>query len=253
MKTILLLAGAAALASAADFDWKGTVPAGKTIELKGVNGKITAETAMTGQVEVSAIKHANRSDPASVKIQVVPHGDGVTICAVYPTPKKQQQANECVPGRQGRMNNEDNDVRVDFIVKVPAGVNLAAKTVNGGIVAQHLRSNINADTVNGAVEVSSSELVQAKTVNGSIDARMGVHNWPSPLSFETVNGSISLHMPDGISANVSAATVNGAMKSDFPITVNGRFGPKKMEGKLGNGGPELKLKTVNGSVNLLKS
>src|SRR3989442_11593880 len=39
--------------------------------------------AAGSQAEVSAAKHARRSDPASVEIKVVESEDGVTICAVY--------------------------------------------------------------------------------------------------------------------------------------------------------------------------
>lgn len=251
MRTLLLFTGLAAVASAADFNWKGSVPAGKEIEIKGVNGKIDAEAAMSGQVEVTAVKTGQKSDPNSVTVQVVPHAGGVTICAVYPTPSG-KPANECAPGSGGHMNNKDNDVKVDFLVKVPAGVNLRAKTVNGGIKAHDLRGEIHANTVNGGVDISSSEVVEAKTVNGGIVARLGQAHWREPLAFETVNGSVTVRMPAGVNAMVSSSTVNGSLKSDFPITVKGSFGPKHMEGTLGNGGPELKLKTVNGSIHLVK-
>src|SRR5437879_9341789 len=85
---VALLPAAAALALAPrtaaaqrEFHWKGTVAPGKAIEIKGVNGDIRAD-AGSGDVEVSAVKHARRSDPDEVKIEVVQHGDGVTICAV---------------------------------------------------------------------------------------------------------------------------------------------------------------------------
>jgi len=51
--------------------------------IKGVSGDIRA-VASSGDVEVTAAKHARRSDPDDVKIEVVEHEDGVTICAVYP-------------------------------------------------------------------------------------------------------------------------------------------------------------------------
>ena len=57
--------------------------------------------------------------PAEVKIEVVEHAGGVTICAVYPS---SGAPNECKPGKGGRMNVRDNDVNVEFKVSVPAGV-----------------------------------------------------------------------------------------------------------------------------------
>src|SRR5579864_9508889 len=72
-------------ASAQDFRWHGSIAQGASIEIKGVNGDIVADPAVSGEVEVTAEKHARRSDPASVRIEVVPHAGGVTICAVYPS------------------------------------------------------------------------------------------------------------------------------------------------------------------------
>src|SRR2546430_12779216 len=56
------------------------------------NGDIDA-VAGSGEVEVTAVKHAHRSDPDEVKIQVVQHEDGVTICAVYPRDRKSTRLN----------------------------------------------------------------------------------------------------------------------------------------------------------------
>src|SRR4051812_21526244 len=67
-----------------DFQWQGRIAQGSAIEIKGVNGNVRAEAATGDQVEVVATKRARRSDPESVRIQVVEHGGGVTICAVYP-------------------------------------------------------------------------------------------------------------------------------------------------------------------------
>ena len=45
----------------------------------------------------------------------------MTICAAYPDVPG-QPANGCLPGDEGSTHVEDNDVRVDFTVSVPAGV-----------------------------------------------------------------------------------------------------------------------------------
>src|SRR5882762_11717845 len=81
-----------------EFHWKGKVAPGKSIEIKGVNGDIRA-VAGSGDVEVTAVKHARRSDPDDVKIEVVEHEDGVTICAVYPSDDRRE--NTCDAGRGG--------------------------------------------------------------------------------------------------------------------------------------------------------
>ncbi|MGH9900977.1 MAG: DUF4097 family beta strand repeat-containing protein, partial [Pyrinomonadaceae bacterium] len=235
-----------------DFRWRGPVAAGRVIEIKGVNGDVRAETAAGGEVEVTATKSARRSDPAGVRIQVVEHADGVTICAVYPSGDS-SRPNTCEPGSGGRSNVRNNDTRVDFTVRVPASVRFNGRTVNGGVEARALGSDVEAHTVNGGVRVSTAGLARASTVNGSITAIMGGANWAGALEFATVNGGIELELPSAASADVRAETVNGEISTDFPITVTGRFSKRNLTGTIGSGGRELRLKTVNGDVELRRT
>jgi len=241
-----------AVAQTADFRWSGALPQGQTIEIRGVNGDVSAVPSADGAVRVEGTKRARRDDPESVRIEVVEHAGGVTICAVYPTPPSARRDNECRPGSGGQ-SVQNNDVRVDFVVHVPAGVALAASTVNGGVTAEGLRSDVRASTVNGGVRVSTSGFAQASTVNGSVVARLGQNQIPGRARYSTVNGSVTLEMPAGLNAELRASTVNGRIESDFPVTVQGRVNRRSLRGTIGAGGPELNLSTVNGSIILRRS
>jgi len=228
--------------------WSWTIPAGKAIEIKGVNGGIEARPAAGREVEVEAIKRAKRSDPDQVKIEVLEHEDGITLCVKYPAPYGKE--NECAPGEGGRMNTRHNDVDVSFTVRVPTGVRLIARTVNGDIGADGLESPVEAVTVNGSVTVATSGYARAETVNGSIVASLGSAEAPEPLRFSTVNGGIRVTLPPGLDAEVRAKTVNGVIESEFPVTVQGRVSRRRLHGTIGRGGPRIELETVNGSVAL---
>jgi putative adhesin len=249
---VLLFAGPAAAATSASrqgddaFEWSKVIAAGKEIEIKGVNGDIKASRATGREVEVKARKSWKRSDPADVTIEVIEHEDGVTICAKYPAGYGRE--NVCAPGDKGSMNTHDNDVRVDFDVRVPAGVRLVARTVNGAIDADGLQSPVEAWTVNGSVHVTTSVYASAETVNGSITAAMGSAQWTEPIAFSTVNGAIRLTLPGKLDADLRAETMNGSIDSDFPITVNGHFGKRRIQGTIGKGGRRLELGTVNGDI-----
>jgi DUF4097 and DUF4098 domain-containing protein YvlB len=236
-------------AAAQDFQWHGPVAQGRTIEIKGVNGDIRAEPSGSNEVEVVAVKRATRDNPDSVKIEVVPHAGGVTICAVYPS-RDAQKPNQCLPGDEGRMNVQNNDVSVRFIVKVPAGVALVGKTVNGEIDAKRLNGDVALTTVNGSVNFSTTAGGRASTVNGSIHGEMGRADWTDTLKMTTVNGSITLTLPPGLNTDVKASTVNGDIASDFPVTMSGRISRRRMEGTIGGGGRLLALDSVNGSITL---
>jgi len=235
-----------------DWSWKGRVERGDFIEIKGVNGEVHAELASGNEVQVNARLRAKKSDPDDVEIQVVEHSDGVTICAVYPS-RDEDRPNECLPGSKGRMSVKDNDVVVDFTVRVPPGVGFIGRTVNGDVDALGIEGDVQAHTVNGGIDISSTGLAEATTVNGSITASMDRANWDGTLSFTTVNGSVTLEMPDDLNCDLSVSTVNGHLDFDFPLTVEGRFSPRHVKGTIGQGGRSLVIKTVNGSVQIRRS
>ena len=72
----------------------------------------------------------------------------------------------------------------------------------------------------------------------------------SNLSFSTVNGSISLDLPDDVDADVDARWVNGRLETDLPLELIRRVSGRSARRVLGDGGPELNLRTVNGSIPL---
>jgi len=245
------LAAPAAGAERESWEWQGRVAAGDAIEIKGINGDIEATGYPGDQVMVTAAKKGRRSDPSSVRIEVVEHEGGVTICAVYPS--REGRPNECKPGEGGRMGNHDNDVSVEFEVKVPAGVHFVGRTVNGEVEARGIQGDASAHTVNGAIEVEAAGTARAQTVNGDISARLGRADWTGTLHFSTVNGGIEVFLPESVAADVHAATVNGDIETDFPLTVTGKIGRRRLSGSIGGGGRLLELETVNGGIELRKA
>jgi hypothetical protein len=257
-------ASAAVVQQGDDFRWSGPIARGKSIEVKNISGDIDAVLASGSQAEVVAHKSARRSDSASVNIMVVEHDGHVTICAVYPTPARYWRRrnhssgddgpNECRPGDEGRMNVQDNDVRVDFSVRVPADVAFVGRNVNGSIVATSLKSDVEAYSVNGRIGVSTTGVAMAESVNGSIEATLGAAKWRTPLDYRTVNGSITLSLPKNVNAEVRAETMNGSITSDFPITIqSSRRRGRRISGSIGSNGRELYVSTVNGSIKLRKA
>src|SRR5438876_524183 len=256
MRTVLIASalslGALTSATAQDFNWHGRLAAGKRLEVKGVNGDVRAVLASGAEAVVHARKQARRSDPDDVKIEVVESDEGVTICAVYPTPSRARHENICEPGDHWSSSTENNDVTVDVEVQGPAGIEFNGQTVNGQMSAEGLKGDVRASSVNGSVRVSTTGLAEASTVNGSVTAEMGRANWTNVLEFSTVNGGITLTLPPKLDTDVQAKTVNGEIESDYPLMVTGRFGPRRLRGTIGAGGRSLNLSTVNGEIRLKK-
>jgi hypothetical protein len=227
------------------WSWHGKVAAGKTLEIRGISGSITAEPATGDEVVVTADKRGRDSDPAEVRIEVVQDEDGVTICAVYPG-----QSGRCGEDSDHHGGRRHNDVEVVFHAQVPAGVKFSGRNVNGDVEADNLGAAVNASTVNGAVRVETAGGdASASTVNGSVTAVVRGQG-TGPLRFHTVNGSVTVTLPKNLNADLRAETVNGSVETDFPITVSGRLTPRRLDGRIGQGGRDLQLQTVNGSIRI---
>jgi hypothetical protein len=235
------------------FNWSGRVPPGRWVQLRNINGEIRVEPATGDQVQVTATKTWRRGNPEDVRITVNKFGPGeqdVIICALWSETAVCDESGYRDRG-SGR-NRRDNDVSVEFRVRVPRGVKIGANSVNGSVTVEGATSEVNVGTVNGSVEATSTGgPVEASTVNGSITTRMGRLTGTEDLSYSTVNGSILVEFDGELTdADVEMSTVNGRFEINFPITIQGRLNPRHLRTRLGNGGRRIKLSTVNGNVEL---
>jgi hypothetical protein len=258
---VATLAGFAALATPLraqnddHWNWHGAVAAGKTVEIRNMNGSVTADAASGSEVEVSAVKRAGRrGDPRDVRIVTEENAEGVTICVVYPN---QDVADGCARRGSRRRSDDDdednhNETSVDFTVHVPRGVEFSGNTVNGDVLARGMSSRTDARSVNGGVEIETSAgEASGESVNGSVHATVSGQG-QGPLRFESVNGAVDLTLPRGLNADLDASTVNGSITSDFDITVQGGMSMRRsrLHGRIGQGGRALRISTVNGSIRL---
>jgi hypothetical protein len=267
--TLALVLGTAAALSAAGgsaqaqdskssdttFSWSGAVQADRWVYVRNLNGKVRVEPGAGGKVEVRAEKRWRRGNPADVKITVRQTGAGsgdLLVCAVWNDRSTCDEDGYHSHNDGWRGDNDHNDVSVEFVVRLPAGVKIDASTVNGGVEIDGATSTVVAHTVNGGIDArSTGGAVSAKTVNGDVTVSAakldGDHT-----DFSTTNGSITVSLPASVNTEVDMRTVNGSLSSDFPLTVQGSFSPRRLHATLGKGGPTLRLSTVNGSIRLRK-
>jgi hypothetical protein len=237
----------------APFSWTGAAASGSWLRLRNVNGSVRVEGTSGGEVEVRATKRWRRGNPEDVQIRVTRYGPGdanVLVCAIWRDAECDENGYRSNNDRRGRGN--DNDVSVEFVVRVPRGVNVAPGTVNGSVTVADVAGEVRASAVNGAVEASSlGGPVSASTVNGDVDVRMSRVS-DQDLTFNTVNGSVTVALPERLDAEIELRTVNGSLRTDYPLTISGRVNPRRIDATVGRGGPRLRFSTVNGSVTLRK-
>ena len=140
-----------------------------------------------------------------------------------------------------------------YEVRLPSGVRVTAESVNGDVEVRGVDTPSAAATVNGNIDFDGVGAISFETVNGDVRARFTSSSLDGGLSVETVNGSVELTFPAGLNADVRGEMVSGSVDSDFPITIEGKWGPKEFSGRLGSGGPRITIETVNGRIKLIKS
>ena len=219
-------------------------------ELINVNGRITAELATDGKVTVEGRRTAKGSTDeaakenlAKIEIREEVSGDRVRV--------------ESRPPRLSGFSGHE----VEWTVKVPPGVTVDLRTVNGGVRLDGLQGEIHAKTTNGGVKGQrlSTTILEASSVNGGIDIEFG-----SPLDssgsvdIETVNGGVTLGLTSDSKATITARAVNGGVRvTDLDVQKqeqsNSFESKRRLEGTLNGGGAKVSISTTNGGVRISRS
>jgi DUF4097 and DUF4098 domain-containing protein YvlB len=142
---------------------------------------------------------------------------------------------------------------VEYILKVPKGINLEAQTTNGNLDIASVIGGVKAGSTNGQVNMDNvGGDINGSTTNGNISAMLSKDVEFKGLKLTTTNGSIDISCPEDMNADVSAHTTNGSISTEFPVTMQGNFGNKSFEGKINKGGNRIYLHTTNGSIEINK-
>lgn len=230
------------------------VPPGQWIRVRNVSGDLRVRSSSSDKVEITATKTWRRGDPKDVRIEMKRSADGsILVCAFWTENATCSETGYESHNEGWRRGNRNNDVAVDFDIRVPRGVKVGVFGVNGGVSVDGVTSEVRAVTVNGSVDaVSTGGPVQANTVNGSVHATMGRLEGNEDLDYRTVNGSIVAEFTGDVDADIELSTVNGRFQTDWPVTVTGRIDPRRLRATLGKGGRRIRMSTVNGNVELRK-
>jgi DUF4097 and DUF4098 domain-containing protein YvlB len=208
------------------------------LSLDNVNGDVHITGWDRDQVKVDATKTVwSGTSLDDVKIDVDSRPDAIHIETTYP-----------------HHWFGDSHWRVDYTVMVPQHASVdKVGLVNGAVDIENMNGDVSASSVNGHVETrGTSGGVDLSAVNGTIRAVLDSPDLTRPVSLKTVNGSISLSLAPGTNAHISARTLNGGISCDFPITISAGYVGHSLDGTLGKGGSNIQVKTVNGSVKILR-
>ncbi|MBO0726717.1 MAG: hypothetical protein J2P52_14030 [Blastocatellia bacterium] len=140
---------------------------------------------------------------------------------------------------------------VSFEVSVPRNSNLSLKAHNGGIGVSEVHGQIEFSTMNGGVSLRQlAGNVKGQTMNGGLSIDLAGNGWEGEgMNVSTTNGGVTLSIPENYSARLETGTVNGGLKTDFPITLQGEV-KRELSLDLGSGGQTIRAMTTNGGVSI---
>jgi len=160
--------------------------------------------------------------------------------------------------------------RVHVLARVPVDANLELSTVHDGVIeVANIRGELDLRNVNGpitATQVAGS--VIAESVNENIRIELNAFNQGDTVALTSVNGNLTMGLPGDTGAEVHIDTARGEIYSDFEVEVvptkplidrkrEGRGVKVKVESviiaEVAGGGPVIKLKTLNGDIQLTES
>jgi hypothetical protein len=154
----------------------------------------------------------------------------------------------------------------DFVVQVPARMNLKVSIVNGGMLSvEGVDGDIEANNLNGAIVLKNvAGSVVAHSNNGDVVAALSRVTESKAMAFTSLNGDIDVTLPASVRANLNMRTGNGDVYTDFemqpargaPVVNEARRAGaryrievnRSIRGTLNGGGPEFELRTLNGDV-----
>ena len=206
------------------------------VHLENINGNVHIVTWNREEIKVDAVKHAKKQEHLDeVKIEVDAKTDRIRIKTKYPD--------------SWLRRNKNNSTGVDYTLTVPKQSHLdKISTVNGGVQIEDVIGDVEANSVNGPVTATGlAGKVELSSVNGAVNASFA--EMKKGVSLKSVNGSVTVAVPPEANADVSAKTVNGSVRSDFALQTKKHFPiGRNLDGKLGEGGPAIKMSSVNGGI-----
>ncbi|WP_135828069.1 DUF4097 domain-containing protein [Halorussus halobius] len=222
------------------------------VAVDGQNGDVTVRPADGEQVRVETVTQSGSvfgdlddvsvdvaTDGGELRVETRQTGDGSFFGGV---PSVDVTVDLPIDVDLGELRTENGSVDV-------RGVATDATLVseNGSTTARNVDGFVAAETENGSATVRGVSGVDGvATENGSVE--VDVSDVRGETVVESENGSVTAAVSPDLDADVVALTDNGSVEVDLPGLESSVRSDTRVEGQLGDGGPELRFVTENGGV-----
>ncbi|HJU43468.1 MAG TPA: hypothetical protein VJ691_11660 [Vicinamibacterales bacterium] len=228
-----------------------TVQAGGRFELINVNGRITAEPTDGKEIIVEGRRTAKahtdegaRERLSQLEIREEVGGSTVRV--------------ESRPPRMSGFGGHE----IEWTVKIPKGLIVDLRTVNGGVRINGLSGEIYARSTNGGVKGSKLivDKIEASVTNGGVDIELGAPLDSTDLvELSSVNGGVTLALPAESKATIAARAVNGGVRVSDDLNTTREEESQEFErrrrfnGTMNGGGARVSATTTNGGVRITRA
>lgn len=240
------------------FHWNTELPPGSTLHLRTSSGRIEVTPAHGNTASFSGSKRwVGRND--AVHFSWARNGDDVWVCAMTGA------GGNCGPSYRpsdehgswldmfSLFKRRPTHVEASISVELPPGVRVDARSNIGEVEIHGTHGGVTARTLSGAIDIDGvAGPIDAHSVNGAVDVAVDSLAPNDPVSVETVNGGVTVKLPPNTQGSVDLSTINGEVQSEFPLVASGEIASHRLRGQIGSSSREIRLKTINGSVELLK-
>lgn len=223
-----------------------SIPVNSTVEVCTFNGSITVEWYEGSDMFLEITTSANSEDDlAEAKVDITA---------------------DILTSIEALKLDDDASVGVSLLLRLPHGVEIAelrtsngritvfggsgsaqAITSNGSISFEDFKGSVRAETSNGSITVSGSDLVYARSSNGSITGEI-VSVPPEGIELRTSNGAINVELDSSLDADIEMNTSNGSISVTGEGFRNVIVYDSDGSATLGAGGNSITLRTSNGSI-----
>ncbi len=203
------------------------------------NGRVVVETADITTIEVWAerIVKAGTEEAANEQLKTIDMHEEVSADRVS------------IDGSAKGLNIRTSR-RINYLVKVPKTIAVTLESSNGDISVTGLTGAFRASASNGRIiGMDLGGSAHASTTNGVVELTMAAVT--GDVTAETTNGQVTVTVPRGTHATLSARVTNGEISHenlDLQVTESSR---RRLDGRLGTGGPAIRVETTNGAVRVI--
>jgi len=244
------------------------------LDVKTDSGGITVRQGAAGSVSIHAILKAERNWFSSGDVEA-------RMRELESHPPVEQMGNRVRVGyaREGLLKG----ISMRLEIETPVDTQLRARADSGGIRVESIRGPVDCKTDSGGIEVQDisgnvraaadsggihvksvngspvahvdSGGIEARGIAGSIDAQTDSgsvrleQTTPAPISARAESGGVTVTLAHGAGYDISADAESGRV-SVPEITVHSVFSSHHIDGKVGGGGPLVKVRVDSGSITI---